>query len=485
MQRRKFLQQASLASAGFFVKQKLFFSFNEFPLVRIPESQRKFKSVAVENAISHVKKNIGNKEMGWLFENCFPNTLDTTVDFELINGKPDTYVITGDIDAMWLRDSSAQVWPYLTLIKEDKNLQQLIEGVIRRQTKCILKDPYANAFYKDENKISEWKATDVTDMKPGIHERKWEIDSLCYPIRLAHGYWKESGDVSPFDLDWLGAMKMVVKTFKEQQRKDGEGPYTFQRKTDWATDGVPLGGYGYPTKKVGLIHSMFRPSDDATIFPFLIADNFFAFQSLHQLASMAKLIFKDSSLANECIALKEELGAALSKHAIVTHPKFGKVFAYEADGFGNHTFMDDANVPSLLALPYLDAGASTHSDLSILDKQSSGFGIYQNTREMVLSDSNPFFFKGSAGEGIGGPHAGLNMIWPLSIIMRGLTSKDDKEIKLCLNMLQQSHAGTGFMHESFNKDNVANFTRKWFAWANTLFGEFVLETFKTKKYLLA
>ena len=200
---------------------------------------------------------------------------------------------------------------------------------------------------------------------------------------------------------------------------------------------------------------------------------------------MSKLIFKDSSFANECLALKEELGAALSKHAIVTHPKFGKVFAYEADGFGNHTFMDDANVPSLLGLPYLDAGASPHSDLSILDKKSSGFGIYQNTRKMVLSDSNPFFFKGSAGEGIGGPHAGLNMIWPLSIIMRGLTSKDDKEIKLCLNMLLQSHAGTGFMHESFNKDNVANFTRKWFAWANTLFGEFVLETFKTKKYLLA
>ena len=295
MQRRKFIQNTSLASAGFFINRNSFNLSQDFPVVRVAESQRKFKSVAVEMAINTIKKNTGNKEIAWLFENCFPNTLDTTVDFEIINGKPDTYVITGDIDAMWLRDSSAQVWPYLSLIKEDKNLKQLIEGVIRRQTKCILKDPYANTFYKDENKVSEWKATDVTDMKPGIHERKWEIDSLCYPIRLAYGYWKETGDTSPFDKDWIEAMNLVVKTFREQQRRDGEGPYTFQRKTDWATDGVPMSGYGYPTKKVGLIHSMFRPSDDATIFPFLIPSNCFATVALNDLGEIAKAI-GDSNL---------------------------------------------------------------------------------------------------------------------------------------------------------------------------------------------
>ena len=484
MKRRSFIQQTSLASAGFFIAKNALGSSSDFPVVRIPESKRKFNSVAVEKTILDIKKNIGNKEIAWLFENCFPNTLDTTVDFEMINGKPDTYVITGDIDAMWLRDSSAQVWPYLSLIKEDKNLQQLVAGVIHRQVKCILKDSYANAFYKDENKISEWKATDVTDMKPGIHERKWEIDSLCYPIRLSYGYWKETGDATPFDKNWMDAMKLILKTFKEQQRKENEGPYSFQRKTEWATDGVPMGGYGYPTKKVGLIHSMFRPSDDATIFPFLIPSNLFAFYALQQLATIINKENKEQKFFEECLALMDELLGALTEHAIVDHPKFGKVFAYEADGFGNHTFMDDANVPDLLSLPYLEMPGQQF-DLSVLNEKGSGFNIYKNTRKMVLSDSNPFFFKGSAGEGIGGPHAGINMIWPLGIIMRGLTSNDDKEIKFCLDSLQKSHAGTGFMHESFNKDEASKFTRKWFAWANTLFGEFVLKVYRERKYLLS
>jgi meiotically up-regulated gene 157 (Mug157) protein len=499
MQRRKFLHQGVLATAGVMAGGRAIstgsqnrygfsnaaLSLNgDFPLVRVPLSQRKFKSLAVEKAIGELRVNIGNKEIGWLFENCFPNTLDTTVDFEMRAGKPDTYVITGDIDAMWLRDSSAQVWPYLSLCKEDKALQQLIRGVIHRQVKCILRDPYANAFYKDENKISEWKATDLTDMKPGIHERKWEIDSLCYPIRLSQGYWEITGDASPFDADWLEAMKRILQTFKEQQRKDGEGPYSFQRKTSWATDGVPLGGYGYPTKKVGLIHSMFRPSDDATIYPFLIPSNLFALSSLRNLRNILQALKAGKELDGPAFALENDLINALNTFAVVSHPVYGDVFAYEVDGYGNHTFMDDANVPSLLALPYLQA-AAFGGDLSVLHVGKRGYDVYQNTRRMLLSDSNPFFFKGKAGEGIGGPHAGLDMIWPISIIIRGLTSRDPQEISLCLKMLQHSHGGTGFMHESFHKDDASKFTRKWFAWANTLLGEFVLKTYRERPALLS
>ena len=502
MRRRTFLRQGSLATAGFLVagssaaiagSRDLGIAGSvDFPVVRIPEGQRKFKSAAIEKAIREVSQNIGNKEIAWLFGNCFPNTLDSTVDFEMLSGKPDTYVITGDIDAMWLRDSSAQVWPYLAFCKEDKALQQLIQGVIHRQAKCILKDPYANAFYKDESKISEWKHTDTTDMKPGIHERKWEIDSLCYPIRLSHGYWQVTGDVSPFDADWMEAMKKILKTFREQQRKESDGPYSFQRKTSWATDGVPLGGYGYPTKKVGLIHSMFRPSDDATIYPFLVPSNMFALSSLADLHMLLRAVrlskqISDAAideLSDECLVLLDELQNALEKHAIVHHPAYGEVFAYEVDGFGNHTFMDDANVPSLLALTYLGS-PDFLGDLSVLRKDKRGYAVYQNTRRMVLSDANPFFFSGKAGEGIGGPHAGLNMIWPLSIIMRGLTSQDPAEIGLCLELLQKSHAGTGFMHESFHKDDATKFTRKWFAWANTLFGEFIWKVYKERPALLS
>ncbi|MDB5202399.1 MAG: metal-independent alpha-mannosidase [Ferruginibacter sp.] len=465
------MQQAALASAGLLLADKaLATGYNEFPRVRVTAGLRKFSSPAVEALIEEIKKQVPNKELAWLFENCFANTLDTTVDFEIIDGKPDTFVITGDIDAMWLRDSSAQVWPYLPLMKADPELQQLIKGVINRQVKCILKDPYANAFYKDESRISEWK-DDKTLMKPGVHERKWEIDSLCYPIRLAHGYYRHTQDATVFDAAWQQAMKLVIQTFTEQQRLESPGPYTFQRTTSWATDSVPLGGTGYPTKKTGLIHSMFRPSDDAAIFPFLIPSNLFARQELQHLQFIFAEVLRDPAMLSAIKKLSDRLEAGL-KNITVQHPVYGKVYPYETDGFGNHSFMDDANVPSLLSLPYLT------------DFIKNTDPTYINTRKMILSDSNPFFFKGKAAEGVGGPHVGLDYIWPLSITMRGLTSMNLTEIKKCLQLLQTTHAGSGFMHESFHKDDATKFTRKWFAWANTLFGEFVWKVYRDHRELL-
>ncbi len=309
-------------------------------------------------------------------------------------------------------------------------------------------------------------------MKPGIHERKWEIDSLCYPIRLAHGYWKETGDTSLFDEDWKAAMRLIVKTFKEQQRFENNGPYKFERTTSWATDGVPLGGYGYPTKKIGLIHSMFRPSDDATVFPFNIPGNMFALDTLYKLIELLKIASKPTSaLAQEAHKLSLNLVEGINMHAIVQYTQYEKIIAYEINGFGSYNLMDDANVPSLLSLGYLNNNM-------LKDR------LYLRTRKFVLSESNPFFFKGKAAEGIGGPHVGMDYIWPMSIIMRGLTSTDDKEIKTCLDMLQRTHAGTGFMHESFHKDDPTKFTRKWFAWANTLFGEFVWKIYRERPHLL-
>ncbi|HUC79513.1 MAG TPA: glycoside hydrolase family 125 protein [Flavisolibacter sp.] len=471
--RKEFIRNTGILSAGMLLPgAKLFASgFTEFESKRPPLADRHFTSEAVEAMIKEINAGLPNKELGWLFENCFPNTLDTTVDFSTVDGKPDTYVITGDIDAMWLRDSTAQVWPYLSLVKKDVKLQQLIVGVINRQTKCIHLDRYANAFYKDGSKESEWLKTDITEMKPGIHERKWEIDSLCYPIRLAYHYWKATGDTSPFDAQWKEAIRLTVKTLKEQQRKDGDGPYTFQRTTFWATDGVPISGYGYPVKPVGLICSIFRPSDDATIYPFLVPANFFAVVSLTQAAEMVSKITGDQALANECKGLAAEVSKALKQYAVTTHPQFGKVYAYEVNGFGSYNLMDDANIPSLLALPYLNAVSKTDP-------------VYQATRKLLLSTENPFFFKGKAGEGIGGPHAGMHMIWPLSIIIRGLTSSSDAEIKQCVSTLLKTHGGTGFMHEAFHKDDPTKFTRKWFAWANTIFGELVMNLYLQKGNLL-
>ncbi|MCA8829580.1 glycoside hydrolase family 125 protein [Hymenobacter pini] len=471
MNRRHFLQGLTLLSGGALLHPTSLLAMTpNFPVVRPAEAKRRFRSRAVEAAIREFQKKVPNQELGWLFGNCFPSTLDTTVTYALREGRPDTYVITGDIDAMWLRDSSAQVWPYLQLVNKDAELRQLVAGVINRQTRCILKDPYANAFYGDNTRVGEWKS-DLTAMQPGVHERKWEIDSLCYPIRLAYHYWKATHDTGPFDATWQQAIKLVLQTFREQQRKADLGPYKFQRETAKATDTQPMNGYGYPVRPVGLICSAFRPSDDATLYSFLVPSNFFAVTSLRQAAEMLTQLAQDTATAQQLTALADEVEAALRQYAIVDHPKHGRIYAYEVDGFGSQVLMDDANVPSLLALPYL--GAVPASD-----------PIYQNTRRFLLSENNPFFFKGKAAEGIGGPHVGQDMIWPIAITMRGLTSLQDDEIRSCVQSLRATHAGTGYMHEAFHKDDASKFTRAWFAWANTLFGEFLWKVYREKPALL-
>ncbi len=263
-------------------------------------------------------------------------------------------------------------------------------------------------------------------------------------------------------------MKLVVATFKEQQRKNDLGPYQFLRVTDRQLDTLNNKGYGNPVNPVGLIVSSFRPSDDATTFGFLIPSNFFAVTSLKQTAEISEQVTGDTAFATECRELAQEVEDALRKYAVVEHPRYGKVYAFEVDGFGNTYFMDDANIPSLLAMPYLDT-VDSHDP------------IYQNTRKLVLSTDNPYFFKGTAGEGIGGPHVGYDMIWPMSIIMRAQTSNNEDEIRHCLRMLRDTDADTGFMHESFHKDNPSKFTRSWFAWVNTLFGELILRLEKENK----
>ena len=427
---------------------------------RPPQEERLFRSDIIEKKIAEVKAMLTNPYLSWMFENCFPNTLDTTVHFRLKNDLPDTFVYTGDIHAMWLRDSGAQVWPYVQFANEDGRLKSMLEGVIRRQFLCINLDPYANAF-NDGPTGSEW-ASDYTSMRPELHERKWEIDSLCYPLRLAYHYWKVTGDTGVFDENWLKAVENILQTFKKQQRKEGKGPYRFQRKTERATDTTVNDGWGSPVNPIGLIVSVFRPSDDATTLPFLIPSNFFAVSSLRKAAEILSEVNGNDGLSRQCTDLASEVEQALKKYATFEHPKYGTVYAFEIDGFGSRLFMDDANVPSLLALPYL-------GDVDVNDP------VYQNTRRLVWSEDNPYFFKGKAGEGIGGPHIGYDMVWPMSIMMRAFTSRDDGEIRDCLRMLMTTDAGTGFMHESFHKDNAEKFTRKWFAWQNTLFGELILK----------
>mgnify|MGYP003050282436 CR=1 FL=1 len=468
MSRRHFLKMGGLALAAMSVRPSLSFaafreSETKFVSLRPSIDKRRFVSRAVEVIIKEVKPKIKDEKLRWMFENCFPNTLDTTVRYRKTDGKDDTVVYTGDIHAMWLRDSGAQVWPYVQLANQDPELKAMLAGVIRRQFKCINIDPYANAFLDpyDPNPDHQWMR-DMTDMKEGLHERKWEIDSLCYPLRLAYHYWKTTGDISIFDEEWLQAIENILKTFKEQQRKNGVGPYRFQRRTERQLDTMNNNGLGNPVNPVGLIVSCFRPSDDATTYQFLIPSNFFAVTSLRKAAEILVTVNKETAMSEECVHLAQEVEDALRRYAVCNHPQYGQIYAFEVDGFGNQYLMDDSNAPSLLSMAYL-------GDVDVNDP------IYQNTRKFVWSKDNPYFFKGTAGEGIGGPHIGYDMIWPMSIMMKAFTSQDDKEIVWCVKTLMNTDADTGFIHESFHKDNPANFTRAWFAWQNTLFGELILK----------
>ena len=438
------------------------------PALLLPEARpavadRHFTSRTVEALIVQVRGRVRDAALGTIFSNCYPNTLDTTVWPGRFDGKPDTYVVTGDIDAMWLRDSSAQMWPYLRIARQDASLRELLEGVIRRQARMILIDPYANAFMHDRKSSPlSWASKDRTDRKPGVGERKWEVDSLCYPIRLAYGYWQATGDTRPFDAQWKEAAWTIVRTFRTQQRKQGPGPYSFQRVAAAPSDSAPLGGFGNPARPVGMIFSIFRPSDDSCIFPLFVPANLFAVVSLRKLATLAKRVLSDDQLAAEADALAAEVEQATERHGRTHSERFGEIWAYEVDGYGNSLKMDDANAPGLLSLAYL--GCCHRED-----------PLYLRTRHFALSDENPYFFKGRAAEGIGGPHVGLNMIWPMSILIRALTSSEEHERRECLRWLRNTTAGTGFMHESFNKDDPGRFTRSWFAWANSLMGELVLD----------
>ena len=358
----------------------------------------------------------------------------------------------------------------------DQPLAAMNSGLIRRQTRCIALDPYANAFYKDPSKVSQWQS-DHTQMRPGVHERKWELDSLCYPIRLAHQYWKTTGDSAPFDEHWRDAMSLVLSVMRDQQRKNGNpGAYHFQRNTEMQSDTVAGAGWGLPIRPTGMICSVFRNSDDASLYLFNIPENLFAVTALRQLAELLTTTTgggAQPALAEECVVLANEVEAAVRKHGIREHPVHGQIYVYECDGYGNSVFMDDTGLPSLLSMPYL--GSVKPDDET-----------YQRTRAFSLSADNPYFYKGSAMEGLGSPHtAPKKLAWPLGISTRGLTSTDPEETRRCLHWLMTTTAGTGFMHEGINPDDPADFTRPWFAWSNSLFAEFVLKLYREHPQLLA
>lgn len=397
------------------------------------------------------------------FKNAFSSTIDTTLR-RLPDG--DSFVITGDIPAMWLRDSSAQVRHYLPFVKNDPELRSIIEGLIARQAKCILMDPYANAF-NEKPDGSRW-AEDLTQHLKGIWERKYEVDSLCYPVQLCYLYWKESGSDRIFTSTLHRALNTVVQTFKTEQRHFERSSYRFIRPEEYAggleQETLQNDGMGMPVNYTGMTWSGFRPSDDACDFGYLIPSNMFAVVILGYLGELAKEGFGDEILCEEARKLRHEIDYGIRHYGIYRHPVFGRIYAYETDGFGNYNLMDDANVPSLLSIPYL--GYASADD-----------PIYQNTRRFILSEENPYYWKGTAAQGIGSPHTPKNYIWHIALSMQGLTSSSREEAEEMIELLLHTDGGRELMHEGFDANDPQKFTREWFAWSNSLFAELVYRTY--------
>ena len=416
----------------------------------------------IRNIGKDMSSNIKDEKLKNIFYNCFINTIETTVSIE----KDDTFVITGDIPAMWLRDSTSQIEHYLPFVKDNDCLKELFKGLINRQMDCVLIDPYANAFNKEPNG-QKWD-NDITKDSPWVWERKYEIDSLCYPIRLIYKYYKESNDPSFFNDKIKKVLNMIIDLWIVEQDHSKKSDYSFQRLNCSKTDTLCNNGLGTPVSYTGMTWSGFRPSDDACEFGYLVPANMFASVALRYVEEIAKEIYKDETLESRAKKLRSEILKGIKEYGVVKNEEFSDIYAYEVDGLGNHNFMDDANVPSLLSIPYIEF-------------EDSNSELYKNTRKFILSKNNPFYYEGKVAKGIGSPHTPERYIWHIALSMQGITSNDEEEIKDLINTLISTDAGTGFMHEGFNVDNPNEFTRDWFAWSNSLFAHFIYETLVVKK----
>ena len=395
-------------------------------------------------------------ELTELFVNCYTNTLDTTIRRMEDNT---AHVITGDIPAMWLRDSSAQLRPYLFQAKEDEELRELIAGVVRRQFQYICIDAYANAF--NESPSGACWAKDDPEQNPWVWERKFEVDSLCYPIQLAYLLWKNTGCASQFDGNFHEGVEKIFQVFRKEQYHEERSEYRFIRKSPLFRDTLSRDGKGALVRSgTGLIWSGFRPSDDACTYGYLIPSNMFVVVVMGYLEEMARTLFSDRQLEKEAGALREEVRQAIEKEGRTYTEEAGTIYAYEADGFGMYELMDDANVPSLLAMDYLGYPA---------DPETAG-----NTRRYILSEANPYYYKGAKAAGIGSPHTPPGFIWHIAMAVQGLTCRHREERLEILRSMAATTGGKNVMHEGFSCEDDSRYTRDWFSWANAMYAELFL-----------
>ncbi|KAL2856910.1 hypothetical protein BJX68DRAFT_193366 [Aspergillus pseudodeflectus] len=472
----------------------------KLPFQRPALECRTFHSSVVEQVIEDVTSRLVDKDLAQLFRNAFPNTLDTTIRWHTDgsttatrkskkqNGQwegPQSFVVTGDINAEWLRDSTNQLANYQTLANRDQGLFNLILGAINTQAEFVIQSPYCNAFQPPPpSNIPPTSHGQNDQVHPAyepstVFECKYELDSLANFLALATDFHSNTGSTDFLTTRWLIALDTLLQVLDAQSRPtfNGEGQYitnqyTFQRTTTLGTETLNLAGIGNPLNSgTGLIRSAFRPSDDATIMGFFIPANAMMAVQLQRTADMLRAAGGHTDLADNLETRATDLRQAIQDYAIVKHPKYGNVYAFEVDGYGSQILMDDANVPSLLALPIL----------GFVDQEDP---VYQNTRKMILSkEGNPYYLTGSGFHGIGGPHIGLENAWPMSLLVQAMTSDSDDEITRCINLVRDSSL-LGLIHESVDVNNIRSYTRPWFAWANSVFAQAILKVATERPHLI-
>lgn len=414
---------------------------------------REFISKAREIIIDKIK----DEKVADIFEKCMNNTLDTTVKF---HEDGTVFIITGDIPAMWLRDSVCQIRPYLLFAKDNKDIRSMIKGLIRKHYKFIKIDPYANAFNESANGMGHQE--DITEMLPEVWERKYELDSLCFTIQLVYLYWKITGDSSHIDNEFLEIINIIIDLWELEQNHEENSKYRFNRLNSRARNNLEREGIGTKTKYTGMTWSGFRPSDDACAYGYLVPSNMFAVAVLRYVLEISTEVLKDKDLEKRALKLKEEIEKGIETYGIVHNEKYGDMYAYEVDGFGNSFLVDDANVPSLLSIPLI--GYKDNKD-----------DTYVNTRNYILSKDNQYYYEGKYAKGIGSPHTPEGYIWHIALAIEALTSdsKDEKLEKIM--MMKNTDGDTYLMHESFDPNDPTIFTREWFSWANSMYCELVMD----------
>ncbi|TLS24474.1 hypothetical protein PpBr36_08981 [Pyricularia pennisetigena] len=546
----------------------------KFPLVRPPPECRTFRLPSLEALLERMKGVIKDPDLYRLFENSYPNTLDTMIKWkgyarkpapppvEGVEQQPDvkgelgpetdeelTYVITGDIDAMWLRDSASQIYSYLPLLEADESadsLASLWRGLINSHSRYIITSPYCHSFQPPaESGIPPTHngAYNQNNPQPGydpqlVFDCKWELDSLASFLQISSAYHQRTGDLAFFSrYRWIEAVRaavdaaaaMTLGTYAADGRVE-KSAWTFTGWTNRGTETLTNDGLGNPTRANGMVRTAFRPSDDATIFQLLVPANMMFAKYLEEASLITDALSSTTNraaaagtkrdeglvrLTTDMRALARGIREGIARDAVVRHRRYGDMFAYEVDGFGSANLMDDANVPSLLAMPLWSFSRSgwggggggkvfiapnTTWDPLAVEREINR--IYQNTRRFVLSDANPYFAKGPVISTVGSPHIGPGRAWPMAAIVAGMTAYDvsamrnmalwnvtgtsrkakedeieawlQEEVATQLRMVLDSTDGKGVVHESVNSWNEGLWTRSWFGWANGLFGELIL-----------